>query len=497
MRIDLRITEHPLLDIKKGRPISFQFDGKTIPAYEGESIAAALYASGVRIFSRSFKYHRPRGLFCLDGHCSNCLMRVDGVPNVRVCREPARQGVRVQSQNAWPSLHFDIAALIGYVSFLVRPGFQYRLFIRPRWAYHIWEKFLRRMAGIGTLADARPATSTVRKAASTEIVVIGGGLAGLSAALHAAKAGAEVLLVEREEVLGGRSRYDTSTMKLESENKKKQRCKAAHELAEQVEALENCCILKDSIAFAWYDEDILTVSSPGVFWELKAKRVIVATGSYETPMVFQNNDLPGIFTVGALQRLMHWDFIRPGHRAVVAAHGDEGYIIAKQLMEAGVAVAGIIDSHEKEISQAAMQTCGIDIADVPLFSGFSVQGAVGRRVVKGVYAKSTNGKKIKLNCDTLCVAGEKTPASELLFQRSCEGTYVLSSQHQFTRKPVMLPDMRAGNNADMFAVGEACGSHGAERAVIEGKIAGLSAALDLSHGDSELEAVRDKAMEQL
>ncbi len=111
MQNDLRIADHPILDIQKGRQISFQFNSRTITAYKGETIAAAFYASGVRIFSRSFKYHRPRGLFCMAGHCSNCLMRVDGVPNVRVCREPARQGSVVMSQNAWPSLKFDLAAL--------------------------------------------------------------------------------------------------------------------------------------------------------------------------------------------------------------------------------------------------------------------------------------------------------------------------------------------------------------------------------------------------
>lgn len=499
MKNNLRITDHPILDIQKGRRISFQFNGRSVTAYEGETIAAALYASGVRIFSRSFKYHRPRGLFCMAGHCSNCLMRVDGVPNVRVCREPAHQGTEVVSQNAWPSLKFDLAALTGYVSFLVRPGFQYHRFIRPRWAYHIWEKFLRRMAGIGTLADSKPAAPTIRKTASPEIVVIGSGLSGLSAVLSAARTGAEVLLVEREAVLGGRAQYDTSSIKINLENSPVRRFEVVRDMAEQVEALDNCRILKNSTAFAWYDEDILAVSGPGEFWELKPGRTIIATGCYEHPMIFGNNDLPGIFTAGALQRLMHGDNIRPGNRAVVAAQVDEGYAAAKQLVEAGVNVIAIVDSRNKETALSAANTHDVAGADAPLFSGYTLKSAIGKRSIRGVYIEpvKAGGKKLKVSCDTLCVAGAKTPANELLFQRTCEGTYVLESEHQFTRKPNVLPDMRVVSADDMFAVGAACGSQGTEHALLQGKIAGLSAALDLGHGGSEMKQVRDQAVEQL
>ena len=499
MQNDLRIADHPILDIQKGRQISFQFNGRTITAYKGETIAAALYASGVRIFSRSFKYHRPRGLFCMAGHCSNCLMRVDGVPNVRVCREPARQGSVVMSQNAWPSLKFDLAALIGYVSFLVRPGFQYRRFIRPRWAYHIWEKFLRRMAGIGSLADSKPTAPTLRKTATPEIVVVGGGMAGLSAALSAARAGAEVLLVEREGVLGGRAQYDTSAMKTNLDNSPERQFEVVRDMVGQLEALDNCTVLKNSIAFAWYDEDVLAVSNPGEYWELKPGRVIIATGSYETPMIFDNNDLPGIFTVGALQKLMHGDHVRPGNRAVVAAQANEGYAIAKQLVEAGVNVIGIVDPRNKETALSAAVAHGVKKASAPLIFGHTLQGAIGRHSVKGVYAEpvDSGGKKIKLSCDTLCVAGANTPANELLFQRTCEGTYVLESQHQFTRKPNVLPDMRVVSSTDMFVVGAASGSKGAEDALLEGKVAGLSAALDLAHGGSEIKQAHAQAMAHL
>ncbi|MBW2411341.1 MAG: (2Fe-2S)-binding protein, partial [Deltaproteobacteria bacterium] len=210
MTTDLRIQSHPHLKIERGEPVTFDFGGKPVTGYTGETIAAALFAGGLRIFSRSFKYHRPRGLFCLAGHCSNCLMRVDGIPNVRICRVPVQAGMKVESQNAWPSLKFDLAAVSGYLDFLIRPGFQYRRFIRPRWLYHIWERFLRRMAGIGTLADIENHTPPRRLTAEPDVAIVGAGVAGLSAALHAGWTGAQTWLIEKEATPGGRIQYDTA-----------------------------------------------------------------------------------------------------------------------------------------------------------------------------------------------------------------------------------------------------------------------------------------------
>jgi sarcosine oxidase, subunit alpha len=205
MTTDLRLAVHPHLTVQRGKAVTFYFNGKPVSGYTGETIAAALYAGGRRIFSRSFKYHRPRSLFCLEGHCSNCLMRVDGIPNVRICTAPVRAGLKVESQNAWPSLNFDVAALSGYLDFLIRPGFQYKRFIRPRWAYHIWEKFLRRMAGIGRLPDIQDPAAPRMREASPDVAVVGAGVAGTAAALHAGQAGAQVWLIEKEDQPGGRS----------------------------------------------------------------------------------------------------------------------------------------------------------------------------------------------------------------------------------------------------------------------------------------------------
>jgi NADPH-dependent 2,4-dienoyl-CoA reductase/sulfur reductase-like enzyme len=502
MKTDLRINSHPVLTIHRGNRISFQYNGKSIPAYEGETIAAALFASGLRIFSRSFKYHRPRGLFCLYGRCAHCLMRVDGVPNVRTCVTPACPGMHVQSQNAWPSLLFDMAAVSGYLDFLIRPGFQYRRFIRPRWAYHIWEKFLRRMAGIGTLADVENPVPSRRRVAAPAIAVVGAGVAGLSSALHAAETGAEVMLIEKEDALGGRGRYDTSEMQTPDDFTSIRRYEYAAALARQVEQLDNCRVLKNATAFAWYDEGVLAVSRPGEFWELKPGRVIIASGSYETPMVFENNDLPGIFTAGGLQRLMNGYQIRPGLRAVVVTPNDEGYDMARQLSDAGVRVTGIVDTRPEIDVLSAAGTHDLEKTGIPLYANYALKRAHGHRHISGITAAPADparsrrpGKTIRLSCDTLCVVGARTPANELLFQRTCKGVYVLESPHQFTRKAATSSDMHV--EADMFVAGGAGGTHGAGPAWLEGKIAGLSAALDLGYGEGEKAAARDAAIRLL
>ena len=494
MTTDLRIQDHPHIKIERGDAVTFHFNGKPVNGYTGETIAAALYAQGLRIFSRSFKYHRPRGLFCLAGHCSHCLMRVDGIPNVRICRVPVQSGMRVESQNAWPSLKFDLAAVSGYLDFLIRPGFQYRRFIRPRWLYHIWERFLRRMAGIGTLADIENHTHPRRLTAEPDVAVIGGGVAGLSAALHAAEAGAKVWLIEREDTAGGRIQYDTNRYELPDSPERGYGYNIAAQLTGAVNRLDSCRMLTAATAIAWYDEGIVAVVREGELWELRPKQTVVATGSYENPMVFENNDLPGIFLAAGLQRLMHRDFIRPGGTAVVVTHNDRGYGLANQLMEAGVAVAAIADNRaEKQAFDSAGAQKAKDAA-IPIHTQFDIEAALGRRHIKGVRLKPTAGSirpKLLLECDVLCLAGSRTPANELVFQRTSQGQYILESPHQFTRRPVTSSHMRVEN--DIYVAGAAAGSQSLKQSWLEGKVAGLSAALDLGYGNGETERIRNEA----
>ena len=231
---------------------------------------------------------------------------------------------------------------------------------------------------------------------------------------------------------------------------------------------------------------------------MKPGRVIVATGSYENPMIFENNDLPGIFTAGALQRLMHGYYLRPGREAVVATCNEQGYTIARQLMDAGATVSGIIDDRSDTEIFSYSEARKLKEANIPLYAGHKLMTAMGRHRVKGVFfepvksLKSINPpKRRKLPCDVLCIAGGLTPANELLFQRTCAGTYILESPHQFTRRPLTDGHMRV--DTDVYVAGGAGGSRGVNRGWLEGKIAGLSAALDLGYGGEEIETMRDDA----
>jgi len=425
-------------------------------------------------------------------------MRVDGIPNVRTCVEPVKSGMKVESQNAWPSPEFDVASLTGYFDFLIRPGFQYRRFIRSRRLYHIWESFLRRMAGIGTLAETGKCPPPRRMNAEPEVVIVGGGVAGMSAALHASRAGAEVWLIEKENSLGGRLRFQTETVELPEVQTKQHGFSLAAKMADDVETLENIHVLKGSTAFAWYDEGILAVVGPDEFWELRPRSVIVSTGSYENPTVFENNDLPGVFLSGGLQRLMHGDGIRPGRRAVVITNDDNGYVIAQQLLDGGVSVAAIADNRPGKEVFACTEAKKISEAGIPVYTEHHIKSALGCRKVRGAVLRPIrpakghhHGPAVKVTCDTVCISAGRTPANELVFQRTYKGSYILESDYQAIRRPDM--DQRMEVETGLYVAGEAGGGWGLRRAYVEGKIAGLSAALSLGHGGKDAEAEREGA----
>ena len=487
--INLRINNHPILKFDRGREIIISFNGRPVHAYEGETIAAALYASGIRIFSRSMKYHRPRGLFCLSGHCSNCLMRVNDEPNVRVCKTPVEKDMVVESQNAWPSLRFDIAAIAGKLNFLIRPGFYYRYFIKQRRLYHIWERFLRNAAGIGKIADnPKPAMPVKRKQVSPQVLIVGGGIAGMNAALNASDAGADVWLIEKENKPGGRLLRDTREIELPGISSKKPAFEFVNELSTRLMPSDRFHILNNTLAFGWYDEGVLAASGPGELWEFETQCTIIATGAYETPTVFENNDLPGIFLSGGIQQLMHKDGVLPGKLAVVITSTDEGYVIAKQLHQAGVAVAGVADSRRNKFSDSCPEKDFILNHGISIFSCHEIKSAFGGNRVKGAvlypsssFSEGINKTEVKIACDTICIAGSRSPANDLLFQYGCEGVYTLTCPDHFIRKPDTNKHMAISDS--LFVAGEASGSICIRQSFLEGEIAGLSAANHLGLGN--------------
>ena len=348
--------------IDRSKAVAFTFAGWKIAGFEGDTLGSAAFAAGKRVFSRSFKYHRPRGLLCCSGHCPNCLMTVDGVPNVRVCTEPIHEGAVVEGQNVRWSLDFDFMSLTDKVGGPFTPvGFYYRTFIRPRRLWPLYERFLRSAAGLGKLDEhaghSRRYDTEHRRA---RVLVVGGGRAGRAAALAAANQGPGVVLVD--------------------ENARSQ--------GMQLEGVE---VLAPASALGIWEGGLVPVDAGTVLYRFRAERIIVATGATEQPLVFPGNDLVGVMLPGGVRRLIHEFSVKPGNRAVVLAADDEGLEIADDLREAGIAVPRIIDVREIRPRELAAQ---------------GGKGRVRRLVVDGE----------SIDCDLVVASGGRQPAYSLLAQ---------------------------------------------------------------------------------
>jgi len=360
----MRLAPQPTERLDRGRLLTFFFDDETIEGYEGDSIASALFAGGRRVFSRSFKYHRPRGLLCCSGSCPNCLMEVDGVPNVRACVEPARAGAVVRSQNALPSLEFDLLSITDKIGGPFTPvGFYYRTMTRPRWAWPYFERFLRSVAGLGRVDEhGRRQGRFDTEHRRAEVLVIGGGRSGLEAARAEAAAGRHVVLVH-DGPAPPNVRFET---------------------------------IAPARAIGIYEGGLVPVDAGDVLYRFRAERIVVATGTVEQPLVFPGNDLVGVMLPGGVRRLIRDWSLKPGNRAVVvSAHEPE---IVPDLEAAGVEIARVVDLREREPRR------------------LHAHGFRGR-------VTSLTVDDTKIRCDLVVADGGRQPAYSLLAQAGARIEY--------------------------------------------------------------------------
>ncbi len=326
-------TERPGEVIDRSTSVPFTFNGKRFTGHEGDTIASALMGNGIRIVSRSMKYHRPRGYLTGDFWDPNGALQVGDEPNVRSGHRKLTAGMSVSSQNVWPSLDHDVKAANGLVSRFLTAGFYYKTFMKPASLWPYYEKVLATFAPGGTVDLDTPHGEFDKRYAHPDVLIAGGGPAGMAAAIAAADAGASVLLVEQEHQLGGHLRFGSDADRA-----------AAGTLRDEVGRRPGIEVLTDSTVTGRYEDNwcsIVQRSHPTVSERLikaRAKTLVVAPGLIERPYVFAGNDKPGVMTSGAVRRMINLYGVQPGDRAVVFTANADGDAAADDLEAIGVPV---------------------------------------------------------------------------------------------------------------------------------------------------------------
>ena len=469
-----RLPPHPSQVIDRSRPFTFSYNGKDFHAYHGDTVASALYASGTRVFSRSFKYHRPRGLLCAVGRCPNCLMQVDGAPNVRACTEGVCEGTQVRHQNAWPSLEHDALSNLERFDRLMPVGFYYKTLIKPKFMWRLAEPIIRRIAGLGKV-DPRhiPDSEYEHLNLYTDVAVVGGGPAGCRAAIAAAGQGVRVVLIDDQPALGGHLRAETLDPGAPEELSGLASYEVAERLGESVQRLQNITVLSGASALGLYEGGMLAVHHGNELVKLRARQIIIATGAQEVPMVFPNNDLPGILLSSGALRLANLYGVSLGRRGVVVTNNDQGLAAALDLLSRGVEIVAVADSRPFDNGKSPLAQA-LESKGVALMSPYTIRRAEGKKGLKAVVlgrfeGEGFSGEERRIACDFLCVAPGFEPANGLLRQGDCDLHYDLQLGETV---PSDLPP-------GMYAAGDVTGIHDIQTSLLQGELAGLEAAAGL------------------
>jgi sarcosine oxidase subunit alpha len=432
------------------------------------------------------------------------MMQVDGRPNIRACIEPIREGIKVKHQNAWPSLNHDFFSIIEKIDRFLPVGFYYKTFINFPVEWHRVEGMIRKITGLGSVKEEIASWEEREKKLKdgedeafehqylqTDIAIVGGGPAGIVAALEASSLGAKVTLIDDQPSLGGHLRYSDDLLEIDAATGEEVYSESrgydvADKLMKSVSLHKGLEVLTGATVFGFYESNLLGIVQGGKMIKLRAKEVIIASGAHEYLTVFQKNDLPGIFLSRGLQRLIKLYGVKPGESVVIVANNDGGLSIARTLIEAGIRISAYADARHNIDSQLRNMEL-LKKANVPILLGYAVKEAHGSKKVREVTliridqdGQAIDGSETRFSCDVLCLANGLEADSSLLTQAGCKIKYdealgeFVPSEH----KP------------SIHSCGDVTGIHVLNSIFLQGKVSGLTAALNLISDEKVLEEPR-------
>ena len=418
--------------VDRAKPLKMRFNGREIVGFGGDTAASALLANGVHLVGRSFKYHRPRGIMASGVEEPNALLDVDRGrgrrdPNNRASVVEAMDGLIMRSQNHWPSLNADIGELNNVLSPAFSAGFYYKTFMWPPsfWT-SVYEPFIRRAAGLGQAPTTPDPDRYVHQHAHFEVLIIGAGPAGIAAALAASEEDQRVMLVDEQPEPGGTLLHDVHS-NIEGMPAAAWLASALATLADR----ENVTVLSRTTAFAYFNHnhialcerltDHLAESPPGLarekMWQVRAGRVVIAAGAHERPLVFANNDRPGIMLADALRNYVNRYAVAPGRDVVILTAGASAYRSALDLSSAGIDVQ-IVDSRLSD--QCGAELRAAESAGIQVRNGYHAVAAKGRLKPSGVEIARSDGSSASATesvaCDCIGMSGGWTPAVHMFSQ---------------------------------------------------------------------------------
>ena len=478
--------------IDRAKPIALRFNGSVIDAYQGDTVASALLANGIHFVARSFKYHRPRGILSHGSAEPNALLEVNrgrgrADPNNRASVIDAFDGLAVSSQNHWPSLDFDVGAVNDLLSPVFVAGFYYKTFMWPRsfWS-RLYEPRIRAAAGLGRAPEIADPERYQHRHAHCDVLVIGAGPAGLAAALAASETGKRVILVDEQTEPGGSLLHDvTSTIGGAPAHA------WASDAVATLDARENVTILPRTTALGYYNHnhialvervtDHLADPSPKLprerLWQVRAKRVVLATGSHERPLVFADNDRPGIMLAESIRVFVNRYAVAPGRNIVFATSCSSAYAAAVDARDAGLAVTMVDLRLEAD--------CGPEVADLrargcQVLTGHTVVGSTGRKRVSGlivapILSDGRVGARHTIPCDCVGMSGGWTPAVHLFSQ----------SRGKLRFDPAIDAFVPGTSAQAERSAGAANGAYDLSECLRQGWIAGAEASENLSRREFE------------